>query len=261
MYPNTALDIEIPGVEYGLSISLSITGPRAEVKYPTLKALHMFFGHVFRAILPTFTRPFAHVEKVNLLNHLLLPIYLYLRRTAPTAGNNLKRHSLLSDAHFVLASWTLGRATLFGWSLFVGGLAGHYNADVWRQHEEQPPMEAIRDFGLFQLETVGERTEMHSSSFSSLMLPVTLTTFGDHTLHHLFPALDHAYFPHLYPLLAQTCNEFGVRFEIRDTNEMIWSVVEQASRKEKLEVPRRTGWDGRYKEGWVNTRAGFTVGA
>lgn len=92
------------------------------------------------------------------------------------------------------------------------------------------------------------------------MLPITLTSFGDHTLHHLFPALDHAYHPALYNILAETCNEFNVRFEIRSTNETLWSVVEQVSRKEKLEAPRRTGWDGRYKKGWVDEKAGFVVG-
>jgi hypothetical protein len=41
----------------------------------------------------------------------------------------------------------------------------------------------------------------------------------------------------------------------------MWSVVEQASRTQRLEAPRRTGWDGRFDKGWVDTKSGFKVGA
>lgn len=96
---------------------------------------------------------------------------------------------------------------------------------------------------------------------SDLLLPVILLTFSDHTLHHLFPALDHAYLRYAYPALAQTCNEFGVRFEFRSTGSMLRSTIDQTSRIEPLAAPRRTKWDGRYQDGWVDERTGFRVGA
>ena len=40
------------------------------------------------------------------------------------------------------------------------------------------------DWGLHQLDTVRD--------LDKPFLPVVLTTFGDHLLHHLFPAVDHS---------------------------------------------------------------------
>lgn len=39
------------------------------------------------------------------------------------------------------------------------------------------------------------------------------TTFGHHTLHHLFPTVDHSKLHLLYPALEETCAEFGLQFK------------------------------------------------
>lgn len=50
-----------------------------------------------------------------------------------------------------------------------------------------------------------DRTDITGSIF------LVLTNFGDHGLHHLFPTIDHAYLPHLYPVLDEVCKEFKIK--------------------------------------------------
>jgi fatty acid desaturase len=38
-------------------------------------------------------------------------------------------------------------------------------------------------------------------------------TFGEHSLHHLFPTVDHTNLHHLYPVFHETCKEFGVKYK------------------------------------------------
>lgn len=36
--------------------------------------------------------------------------------------------------------------------------------------------------------------------------------FGDHTLHHLFPTVDHSKLPLLYPAFLETCKQFDQNY-------------------------------------------------
>ena len=58
------------------------------------------------------------------------------------------------------------------------------------------------DWGLHQLDTVRD--------IEKPWLPLVLVTFGDHLLHHLFPAVDHSRLPALYPALQDTLHQFKV---------------------------------------------------
>lgn len=42
---------------------------------------------------------------------------------------------------------------------------------------------------------------------------LALTNFGDHTLHHLFPTLDHGVLPELYDILFETLFEFEAELQ------------------------------------------------
>jgi hypothetical protein len=81
----------------------------------------------------------------------------------------------------------LTRAIAPCWSLSVGLTVGHYSDDVWRQGETVPEEQDILDFGLLQIETVGERKEYHAPATDAHLL-LSLMTLGDHGMHHLFPA-------------------------------------------------------------------------
>ncbi|KAI9014324.1 hypothetical protein DFJ74DRAFT_682127 [Hyaloraphidium curvatum] len=255
MYPNSSLDIEPVITAYTLGQSFDIDKPRS----PNSKAwdmirLFLVYGY-FGAWMPFYLYP-IHQKRKELLYYLVFAAMLLSRR-ANRALRPLLPWGLLETAGL----WCLARGVHSAWIAATGLLVGHYSDDTWRQGEERPGMEEIRDFGLFQLETSGDRVELYAPT-TDLMLPAVLSTFGDHTLHHLFPTVDHGYHRHLYPVLAQTCNEFGVRFEFRRWSEMLTGAVAQMRRTEKLESRRRVGWDGGFGKGWVDAEvAGFAVDA
>jgi len=60
------------------------------------------------------------------------------------------------------------------------------------------------DWGIYQIDTVINRKDIKESLF------LILTHFGDHTLHHLFPTIDHSILPQIKNILIDTCNEFYV---------------------------------------------------
>lgn len=69
-----------------------------------------------------------------------------------------------------------------------------------------------RDWGLFQIDAVADRVEVNNSYF------MVMTFFGEHTMHHLFPTLDHSVLHKLHPIFAKTCEQF--RTKIRMTNQL-----------------------------------------
>lgn len=83
-----------------------------------------------------------------------------------------------------------------------------------------------RDWGLFTLDATRDRVEIHGTPY------LVLITFGDHTIHHLFPTLDHSHLHSLYPVLAETCKEFGIDFKLTTTWEMIKGQFQQLMRTE-----------------------------
>lgn len=63
------------------------------------------------------------------------------------------------------------------------------------------------------MDTVIDRYENNFNVFTAL------THYGDHILHHLFPTVDSSYLPYLYPVLKQTCKEFGTDY--RKTSQFV----------------------------------------
>lgn len=58
------------------------------------------------------------------------------------------------------------------------------------------------DWGLYSIDTIMERQELRGNTL------LTLTNFGDHALHHLFPTFDHGLLPKLYDMFFETLLEF-----------------------------------------------------
>lgn len=63
------------------------------------------------------------------------------------------------------------------------------------------------DWGIYSMDTISDNTDLRKHHFLSL------THFGHHALHHLFPTLDHGILPQLYPILFKTMAEFEVDLE------------------------------------------------
>ncbi|KAF4520003.1 hypothetical protein B566_EDAN007151 [Ephemera danica] len=154
--------------------------------------------------------------------------------------------------------------TLFLWvqivmcgSLYMGVVgfnAAHHHPQIF--HDGDAPRENL-DFGLAQLDTVRDRTFISgvasswtikkdgkphvvidsSRSRSAWTLFKVLTNFGHHTLHHLFPTVDHATLPLLYPALAETLSEFRMPFGVMSVWELVFGQYEQLARIESNPVP------------------------
>lgn len=61
---------------------------------------------------------------------------------------------------------------------------------------------------MHELEAVMDRKEINGSLFT------VMTFFGDHALHHLFPTLDHALLPYLYPKFLEHCEKYRANFRV-----------------------------------------------
>lgn len=99
----------------------------------------------------------------------------------------------------LLDAWLLWSWVLIVSSFYFGyqGLsAGHHHPD---NYHEGDALGADHDFGLMQLAATSTCTGLRGRTW----LLLTLTHFGDHRLHHMFPALDHAVLPLLEPALDE----------------------------------------------------------
>lgn len=83
-----------------------------------------------------------------------------------------------------------------------------------------------KDWGVFQLDSVGDRKEVAGHHF------LVLVTFGDHALHHLFPTLDHGMLKHLYPVVLETIKEFKLDLRMKSTVDMFTGFFKQVAREE-----------------------------
>ena len=90
------------------------------------------------------------------------------------------------------------------------------------------------DFGIYQMSAIVDRSDTKGSQFQ------VLTTFGDHSLHHLFPPLDQGILPQLYPTFLETCAEFEVEYRERPWWHMFFAQYKQLARIDPITyVPGR----------------------
>ncbi|CAG2053691.1 unnamed protein product [Timema podura] len=80
------------------------------------------------------------------------------------------------------------------------------------------------DWGLGQLDTLRDRPDIQSNLF------LALTQFGHHALHHLFPTVDHSRLEKLYPIMMETCKEFGIEYEEKSIWDMLSGQFQQLAR-------------------------------
>lgn len=129
----------------------------------------------------------------------------------------------------------------------VGLNTGHHHPDIF--HDGDAARED-RDWGLAQLDSVLERPSIsgvtsggHVTMIDSSRADtwwhtwLSLTHFGHHTLHHLFPTVDHTRLPALYPILARTMKEFGESFQTRSATELVIGQFRQLARDRTNTVP------------------------
>ena len=82
------------------------------------------------------------------------------------------------------------------------------------------------DWGLRQIDATKDVTNKGNSFF------LVATSFGHHTLHHLFPTVDHSKLHLLYPILEETCFEFGIKYETKPQWDMLKGMHQQLIRNQ-----------------------------
>lgn len=82
------------------------------------------------------------------------------------------------------------------------------------------------DYGVYQLAATIERSPARANLF------ITLTHFGDHMLHHMFPSLDHSVLPHLRNVFVETCDDFKEEFRECSLWDALVGQFQQLSRKD-----------------------------
>ena len=85
------------------------------------------------------------------------------------------------------------------------------------------------DWGLRQIDATKDVTNKGNSFF------LVATSFGHHTLHHLFPTVDHSKLHLLYPILEETCFEFGIKYETKPQWDMLKGMHQQLIRNQGKE--------------------------
>ncbi|KAI9034660.1 hypothetical protein DFJ74DRAFT_25962 [Hyaloraphidium curvatum] len=256
IYPNTSLDVEIPMFTTMFRMNWLLHEPRSKNSM-LYDIMRFYFRLITMGPLSAVLTPLSWIlgrripKFFETLTYLVLSAMILARRRSALPNSRTLRGALETAGLYLVT-----RALAPCWTLTVGLTVGHYSDDVWRQGETVPKEEEILDFGLLQIETVGERKEYHAPE-TDLHLLIVLMTLGDHGMHHLFPALDHGYHRHLYPALAKTCNEFGVRFEFVSQLETFRAFFRQLKRTDPIAVTRRVGYRGDNQKGWVDEWSGF----
>ncbi|XP_037068391.1 cytochrome b5-related protein-like [Pollicipes pollicipes] len=222
MFPNTLYDLEVTQLE---PLVLFFTHAKSRLR----RGLgHLVLYHI--PILLTFfveglkrtlrwlrgeQRP--RPENILPLLHLLLLTMLASLPAQPAGGG------WLAAAARALPLWALTHASASYLFLTVGFAAAHHHPSIF--HDGDVPLASL-DWGLQQLDAVGDRKAVRGS------LPLVLTLFGDHGLHHMFPTVDHAKLASLYGVFEEVCAEFGVRYRYFSLREMFGGQYQQMVRSE-----------------------------
>nr|XP_022908492.1 cytochrome b5-related protein-like [Onthophagus taurus] len=110
----------------------------------------------------------------------------------------------------------------------IGTNAAHHAPDIF--HDGDAARDE-KDFGIAQLDAVIDREEILGSHLW------TLTTFGQHALHHLFPTIDHGLLKFIYQVFEETMNEFGVGLRLSNSFKLMKGQFRQIAKVEPNLIP------------------------
>ncbi|XP_004524830.1 cytochrome b5-related protein [Ceratitis capitata] len=217
VYPNSLTDLEMSLFEPYLCWW---PNSRLHTKW------HRMFGVAIQPIVYTFIFPYQILMRitVSLLRKNILFWHDIIGLTLPLFMLLVGQVSTLT----VIRQWVV----IVGLASFIFGViglnAGHHDPKIFHDgdaHRED------RDWGLYQLDTIIDRSDIKGSQF------LVLTHFGDHFLHHLFPTLDHGILPQLYPVLYETLEEFQAQLRGCNHLQHIIGQNKQLLRTESNPVP------------------------
>ncbi|KAK5641846.1 hypothetical protein RI129_010393 [Pyrocoelia pectoralis] len=213
-YPNSVADIQVFGFEPFLQFY-------PHQKSTFYKVASRIFGPL--VIWPTFVpmlyfRRFLHWKTTinNFTMADLIPLVLPLF------------FCIASSQSFIIkiSVWIVMVTLSSFWFCLVGLLTTHNNPDIFIDGDT-PRSEDEMDWGINQLDTVGDKTGVVNTHFLGLI------SFGDHGLHHLLPTLDHGVLQHLYPIFFDALKEFNLFLRVMGKMELWNGYLEQL----KKEIP------------------------
>ncbi|XP_055706560.1 cytochrome b5-related protein-like isoform X2 [Phlebotomus papatasi] len=220
LYTNSLHDLEISVAEPFLCWI-----PNPKVKNTIQRYVSWIYGPVIYALLY-----FSEFVKKLVLskNHLALddlipftvPMVMYL-----ATGENLT--TVINTWLYIILSGSFVFA-------LIGFNASHHHSAVVHEGDAIRPNS---DWGIYQMDTAMDRDDINRSHF------FTLTVFGQHILHHMFPTLDHGILDKLQPEFVQTLKDFEYDFR-----ECSWfeHIIEQ--HKQLARIKPRTEFKGQLKK-------------
>nr|XP_021200684.2 cytochrome b5-related protein [Helicoverpa armigera] len=215
LYTNTLLDLEISSLEPVLFYN-----PRKD------KPLHaklgfiteiFFFPFIFllsfiKRFLSIFLRQgfFKSHYRWHDAIGLLLPVWMCLASGAPVPH--------------VVSTWLWINCT--GSLLFysIGVNAAHHHPDAIKDGDE--PASETPDWGMHQVEALLDRKDINGNVF------LVMTLFGDHTLHHMFPTLDHSLLKYLHPTFIDLCKKYQANYRVSTQFKMVLGQIQETMRTE-----------------------------
>lgn len=184
----------------------------------TDKDLEMILFYPWFDWFPHSRKSWVHVHLAPIFGPVTYPFIwlvqiltrLFLKTATPVDALCLLTPALL----YICSSHGLGAALILwagvmGSGSFVFGLIGlnaaHHHPDIF--HQGDTPRED-RDWGLNQIDAVRSRPDERNQF-------IVLTTFGEHTLHHLFPTVDHCYLHVAHEVFERVCKQFNIRVDTK----------------------------------------------
>ncbi|XP_059052809.1 cytochrome b5-related protein-like [Achroia grisella] len=195
LFPNTLMDLEISGFE-----PLVHWIPKRNVP------IHANFAFLIENALFPFLFILTFMKKV-ILNFIRKDYFKDHYRWHDMIGLSIPIWMwIVSGVPFVEAfkMWLWINCTASYIFYTIGSNAAHHHPKLF--HDGDELREPIRDWGVHEVEAVIDRTDINDNLFK------VMTFFGDHTLHHLFPTLDHGLLPYLYPVFLKNVEKFKVKF-------------------------------------------------
>ena len=176
LHTNTYADLEVSSVEPFL---LYLPLPKGPIR--------TWSQHLLSHVFAVFSYPAAFLLRHFLIifrDDPLLPEHLLPWLQLLLLGG-LTSHPLLA-----LQLW-LTVHTVAGYMLVIQKTTTHHGPQLYHAGDQ---MRSDRDWGLHMLDTTRDM-DKSQGRFGPLAKPLVYTTFGNHLLHHLFPAVDHSKVP------------------------------------------------------------------
>ncbi|XP_068219377.1 cytochrome b5-related protein-like isoform X2 [Palaemon carinicauda] len=216
-------------ISHGLSHHL-FTNTRYDLEIVALEPVYVFLPKPGKNFLQ---RYLAQVYQVVIAPtafyiELIKRIYIVVTGQTPLRPENLLpllelvvMCGLSSSVATGIRLWLILHAACSSWFSTIGVLVAHHHPQIYHEGDkfrENP------DWGLCQLDAVRDRIEVKGNLF------LVATTFGDHSLHHLLPTVDHSKLDALYPAFFETCHEFNIPFEFLSQWELARGTYQQLAR-------------------------------